>query len=77
LSIDKNKRQRGSDEPHAPLLLEEDDTVGEGDVVIGRKEGDQGDHGASCGFQQALGIKDRSLAWGRKGWRGRGLRRRR
>jgi hypothetical protein len=58
------------------LLLEGDDTVGEGDVVIGGKEGDQGDHGASGGFQQAPRIKDRSLARGRKDLRWRGLRRR-
>ena len=47
LSIRKNERQRGSDEPHAPLLLELDGAAGEGDVVIGGKQGDQGDHGAA------------------------------
>ena len=57
MSICKNKRQRGSDEPHAPLLLELEGTTGEGDVVIGGEEGDQGDHGAAGGFQQALAIQ--------------------
>jgi len=57
LSIDKNKRQRGSDEPDAPLLLERDGAADEGDVVIGGEQRNQGDHGAGGGFQQALAIE--------------------
>jgi hypothetical protein len=41
LSIDKNNRHRGSDEGDAPLLLEVEGAPGEGDVVIGREEGNQ------------------------------------
>ena len=37
LSIDKNERKGESDEPDAPLLLERELAVGEGDVDIGRK----------------------------------------
>jgi len=57
LSIDKNQRQRGSDEPDAPLLLEGEGAAGEGDVVIGGEQRNQGDHGAGGGFQQALAIE--------------------
>ncbi len=57
MSIDKNDRQRGSDEPDAPLLLEGEVTAGEGDVVIGGKQSDQGDHAAAEGFQQAFAIE--------------------
>jgi len=39
LSIDKNDRQRGSDEGDAPLLLEADAAAGEADVVIGAEQG--------------------------------------
>jgi hypothetical protein len=62
LRIDNHKRQRGNDEPDAPLLLEEEDAAGEGDVVIGGKESDQGDHGAAGGLQQALSVKERGGA---------------
>jgi hypothetical protein len=44
------------------LLLEGDGAIGEGDVVIGGKQSDQGDHGAGRGFQQALAIKAQPLA---------------
>jgi hypothetical protein len=37
LSICKNERKGDSDEPDAPLLLERELAVGEGDVDIGRK----------------------------------------
>jgi hypothetical protein len=74
LSIDKNERQRGSDEPDAPLLLQGDGAIGDGDVVIGGKQSDQGDDGAASGFQQALAIK--TQPWGRgRSWRRRRLRR--
>jgi hypothetical protein len=55
LSIDKNERQRGSDEPDAPLLLEVDGAADEADVVFGGEERNQGDHGASGGDQAAGG----------------------
>jgi hypothetical protein len=60
------------------LLLEGEAAVGEGDVVIGGKESDQGDHGAGGGFQQALAIEAqkrsrRGCGQGRdRGRRGRG-----
>ena len=38
LSIRKNERKGGSDEPDAPLLLEREPAVGEVDVVIGGKQ---------------------------------------
>jgi hypothetical protein len=57
LSIDKNQRRRGSDEPDAPLLLDRDGAIAEGDVVIGGKQRNQGDHGAGGGLQQALAIE--------------------
>ncbi|MCP9880496.1 hypothetical protein KBY74_11650 [Cyanobium sp. A1C-AMD] len=46
LSIRKNERKGESDEPYAPLLLERELTVGEGDVVIGRKQSDQTNNSA-------------------------------
>ena len=46
LSIDKNERKGESDEPDAPLLLEWELTVGEVDVVIGRKQSDQANNTA-------------------------------
>jgi hypothetical protein len=57
LSIDNHNRQRGSDEPHAPLLLEGDDVTEEGEVVIGGKEGDQADHDAAGDLKQATGLE--------------------
>jgi hypothetical protein len=50
------------------LLLEGDGVIGEGDVVIGGKQGDQGDHGAAGGFQQALAIEAQRQAGRRRGW---------
>jgi hypothetical protein len=35
LSIDKNNRQRGKDEPNAPLLVELDAAAEEVDMVVG------------------------------------------
>ena len=57
LSIRKNKRKRDSDEPDAPLLLERELAVGEGDVVIGRKQSNQANNGADVGFQQGFAVK--------------------
>jgi hypothetical protein len=57
LSIDKNERQRGSDETDAPLLLESDGATEDGDVVIGGEQGDQGEHGAAEGLEAAETIE--------------------
>jgi len=60
LSIDKNERKGGSDEPDSPLLLERELAVGEGDVVIGRKESDQANNTANDGFQQGFAVKSQA-----------------
>ena len=61
LSVCKNKRHRGKDEPHTPLLLElEVDACCEGDVVIGAEQGDQGNHEAGMGLDDSLAIKPRT-----------------
>jgi hypothetical protein len=67
LSIDNHERQRGSDEADAPLLLEREGTAGDGDVVIGGKEGDQGYDGTGADLQNALAIKAQLRAQ-RSGW---------
>jgi hypothetical protein len=54
LSVDKNERHRGNDEPDAPLLRELEGAGGEGDVFIG---GEQGDHEAGQGLDPALAIE--------------------
>ena len=66
LSIDKNERKRESDEPDAPLLLERELAVGEGDVVIGRKKRDQANNAADDGFQQGFSVKPQAPP-GRRG----------
>lgn len=78
LSVCKNKRHRGKDEPHAPLLLElEVDACWEGDVVIGAEQGNQGNHKAGMGLDDSLAIKPRAAlgrirafrpVWRRFGW---------
>jgi hypothetical protein len=60
LSIDKNERKGDSDEPDAPLLLEKELAVGEGDVVIGRKKRDQANNTANDGFQQGFAVKTKA-----------------
>ena len=50
LRVDKNCRHRGKDEGDAPLLLETDVVAGEGDVVIGSKQGDQAEDQAATGL---------------------------
>ena len=61
LSVCNHKRHRGSDEPHAPLLLElEVDACWEGDVVIGAEQSDQGNHEAGMGLDDSLAIKPRA-----------------
>ena len=57
LSIRKKERKGGSDEPDAPLLLERELAVGEGDVVIGRKKRDQANDSANNGFQQGFAVE--------------------
>ena len=47
LSIRKNERKGGSDEPDTPLLLERELAVGEGDVVIGGEKSNQANNAAS------------------------------
>ena len=78
LSVCKNKRHRGTDEPHTPLLLElEVDACWEGDVVIGAEQGNQGNHKAGMGLDDSLAIKPRAAlgrirafrrVWRRFGW---------
>ena len=50
-------RQGDSDEPNAPLLLEWELAVGEGDVVIGGEGRDQADITANDGFQQGFAVE--------------------
>jgi hypothetical protein len=57
LSIRKNERKGGSDEPDTPLLGEGENSAWEGDVVIGRKEGDQANNTANNGFQQGFAVE--------------------
>ena len=57
LSIRKNEREGDSDEPDAPLPLEREPAVGEGDVVIGRKKRDQANNTANDGFQECFAVK--------------------
>jgi hypothetical protein len=62
LSIDKNKRHRGSDAPDAPLLLELDGAGGEGDVVIGRQQSNQRNHEAAQGLDPTRAVETQE-AW--------------
>ena len=57
LSIRKNERKGESDEPDAPLLLEREPAVGEGDLVIGGEERDQANNSANKGFQQGFAVE--------------------
>jgi hypothetical protein len=57
LSIDKNERKGGSDEPDPPLLLERELAVREGDVVIRSKQSNQANNCSNDGFQQGFAIK--------------------
>jgi len=54
LSIDNRCRNRGSDARDSPLLLEADAVAGEGDVVIGRKQGDQAKNETTDGLGETL-----------------------
>ena len=66
LSIRKKERKGESDEPDAPLLLERELAVGEGDVVIGRKKRDQANNTAADGLQQGFAVKPQAPP-GRRG----------
>ena len=57
LSIRKNERKGDNDEPDAPLLLEWELAVGEGDVVIRGEERDQANNTANNGFQDCLAVE--------------------
>ena len=57
LSIRKKERKGDSDEPDAPLLLEREPTVGEGDVVIRREERDQANNTANNGFHNCFAVE--------------------
>lgn len=75
MSVDKNERHRGNDEPDAPLLRElEGGACGEGDVVIGGKYGDQGDDDSGESLDRSLAIETAAAGEGtlcfRQVWRG-------
>ncbi len=57
LSIRKNERKGGSDEPDTPLLLERELAAGEGDVVIGGEKSNQANNAANNGFQQGFAVE--------------------
>jgi hypothetical protein len=57
LSIDKKERKRNSDEPDTPLLLDRELAVGEGDVVIGRKQSNQANNCSNDGFHQSFAFE--------------------
>jgi len=57
LSIRKNERKGDNDEPDTPLLLDRDLAVGEGDVVIRRKQSNQANNTANDGFQEGFAVK--------------------
>ena len=56
-SIDNNCRHRGNDEKGSPLLLELDACAGEGDVVIGGKQGDQAEQQTTDGLNETEPIE--------------------
>jgi hypothetical protein len=60
LSIRNNERKGDNDEPDTPLLLDRELAVGEGDVVIGRKQSNQANNTANDGFQQGFAVKPQS-----------------
>ena len=60
LSIRKNERKGGSDEPDTPLLLERELAVGEVDVVIGGEKSYQANNASNNGFQQGFAVEPQS-----------------
>jgi hypothetical protein len=57
LSIDKNDLHRGSDEGDAPLLGDGEVAPGDGEVVIGGKQGDQAKGEATNGLGETEPIE--------------------
>jgi hypothetical protein len=57
LSIRNNERKGDNDEPDAPLLLDRELAVGEGDVVIGGEESDQTNDTSKGDFDKSFSIK--------------------
>jgi len=57
LSIRKNERKGDNDDPDAPLLLEWELALGEGDVVIRGEERDQANNTANNGFQNCFAVE--------------------
>ena len=57
MSVDKNCRQRGSDERDSPLLLELEGVADEGDVVIGGEQGNQPEHEAAKHLEHTQAIQ--------------------
>ena len=57
LSIRNNERKGDNDEPDAPLLLDRELAVGEGDVVIGGEESDQANDTSKGDFDKSFSIK--------------------
>jgi hypothetical protein len=60
LSIRKNERKGGSDEPDAPLLGDGESLPWEVDVVIGREERNQANNTANDGFQQGFAVEPKA-----------------
>jgi hypothetical protein len=72
LSIDNHCRHRGNDENDPPLLLELEAAAGEGDVVIGGKQGDQADGKPADSLGGDKAIKALPARWCcPQVWRGR------
>ncbi|QPN64280.1 hypothetical protein [Synechococcus sp. CBW1004] len=69
MSIDKNCRHRGNDENDAPLLLEGDAGAGEGDVVIGREQGDQAEGQTADGLGETEAVKAETVEPWEGAWR--------
>jgi hypothetical protein len=57
LRIRNNERKGDNDEPDPPLLLDRELAVGEGDVVIRRKQSNQANNCSNDGFQQGFAIE--------------------
>jgi hypothetical protein len=62
LSVDKNCRQRGSDERDSPLLLVLRGAAGESDVAIGGEQGTQAESEAAEHLEHTQAIKAQPAA---------------
>jgi hypothetical protein len=62
LSIDKNCRQRGSDENDSPLLLELEGAAEDADMVIGGEEGNQAEGDAAEHLKHAEVVEAQPAA---------------